>query len=185
MLFTARYFFNRYFDVLDFYDLVEFFCLGGLVNRKKNHSYGDITHCRLRAVFFFFYTRNIQQWGFFSVSHLRLHRGHLGGPLILIPVADSLTMDKSQPFFIRLTSVANENRIPITNIWSKNSINWQNIASLACLYRYLYDYKISQRLKQHTLNIHQQLTTRQQKPAHSLREQQRTRICRQRWLHLH
>ena len=182
MLFTTRYFFNRYFDVLDFYDLVEFFCLGGLVNRKK------ITHMETSPIAGYglvFYTRNIQQWEFFSVSHLRLHRGHLGGPVILIPVADSLTVDKSQPFFIRLTSVANENRIPITNIWSKNSFNWQNIASLACLYRYLYDYKISQRLKQHTLNIHQQLTTRQQKPAHSLREQQRTRNCRQRWLHFY
>ena len=156
--------------------------MGGLVNRKKNHSYGDITHCRLRAVFFTLVTFSNED----SLACLTyVYIGVISEdpwysyllPILLQWISHNLFL-----YDLRLSQTKIESQSPI---YEAKTINWQNKASLACLYRYLYDYKISQRLKQHTLNIHQQLTTRQQKPAHSLREQQRTRNCRQRWLHFY
>ena len=63
-------------------------------------------HCRWRAANFDLCSvlMAIEQWGFFSVSHLlwhgpSLYNGHLQGPVTLTPVAERLAVVLSLPVF--------------------------------------------------------------------------------------
>ena len=78
------------------------------------HPYGDVT---FPANFWpTLCTHDIEQWGFFSVPHLVWHgasvyKGHIRGPVTLIPIAERLAMMLSLPF-LRLSFDAAGIRTP-------------------------------------------------------------------------
>ena len=83
-----------------------FVCLGFIIPLENFSLIWRRHHYRWRAANFDLCSTlmAIEQWGFFSVSHLLWHgssvyNGHLRGPVTLTPIAERLAVELSRPVF--------------------------------------------------------------------------------------
>ena len=103
--------------------LIWFFCLFWSLSSHSRffHSYGDVTAANFDLCSA---PIAIENWGFFSVPHLRWHGAsvynghHLRGPVTLSPIAERLSVKLSLPV-LRLRSVATGDRSRSFNVERK------------------------------------------------------------------